>query len=71
MTAQKLDLIIIDIMEEQMDILELTVPLETNLQNANTQKMNKYEHYIRDITPRDVSVLPFKNRLKKIYLTIK
>ena len=48
MTAQKLDLIIIDIMEEQMDILELTVPLETNLQNANTQKMNKYEYFITD-----------------------
>ena len=48
MTAQKLDLIIIDIMEEKMDILELTVPLETNLLNANTQKMNKYEYFITD-----------------------
>ena len=41
-TAQKPDLVIIDIMEEKMDILELTVPLETNIKNANAQKMNKY-----------------------------
>ena len=49
-TAQKPDLVIIDRMEEKMDIFELTVPLETNIKNANTQKMNKYEHFITDIT---------------------
>ena len=54
-----------------MDIFELTVPLKTNIQNANTQKMNKYEHFITDITTRDVSVHPFCNRHKRIYLTIK
>jgi len=37
-------------------IFELTVPLETNIKNANAQKMNKYEHFITDITTRDVSV---------------
>ena len=42
-----------------MDIFELTVPLETNIKNANAQKMNKYEHFITDIT-RDVSVNPFE-----------
>ena len=47
-------------MEEEMDIFELTVPLETNIQNANTQKMNKYEHFITDITTRNVSVHPFE-----------
>ena len=57
-------------MEEKMDIFELTVPLETNIKNANAQKMNKYEHLITDITTRDVSVHPFKNGLKG-YLTIK
>ena len=43
-----------------MDIFELAVPLETNIKNANTQKMNKYEHFITDITTRDVSVHPFE-----------
>ena len=37
-------------MEEKMDIFELTVPLEPNIKNANAQKMNKYEHFITDIT---------------------
>ena len=41
-------------MEETMDIFELIVPLEKNVQNDNTQKMNKYEHFITDITTRDV-----------------
>ena len=56
MTLWSPDLVIIDRGEEKMDIFELTVPLELNLQNANTQKMNKYEHFITDITTRDVSV---------------
>ena len=43
-----------------MDIFELTVPLETNIKNANAQKMNKYEHFITDITTRDASVHPFE-----------
>ena len=47
-------------MEEEMDIFELTVPSETNIQNANTQKMNKYEHFITDIKTRDVFVHPFE-----------
>ena len=38
----------------------LTVPLEPNIKNANAQKMNKYEHFITDITTRDVSVHPFE-----------
>ena len=59
-TAQKPDLIIIDRMEEKLDIFELTVPLETNIKNANTQKMNKYEHFITDKTNRDVSFHPFE-----------
>ena len=54
------DLVIIDRMEEKMDIFELTVPLETNIKNANTHQMNKYEHFITDITTRDVSVHPFE-----------
>ena len=36
-TAEKPDLVIIDRMEEKMDIFELTVPLETNIKNANAQ----------------------------------
>ena len=59
-TTQKTDLLIIDRMEERMEIFELTVPLETNIKNVNTQKMNKYEHFITDITTRDVSVHPFE-----------
>ena len=56
-TAEKPDLV----MEEKMDIFELTVRLETNIKNANAQKMNKYEHFITDITTRDVSVHPFES----------
>ena len=47
-------------MEEKMDIFELTVRLETNIKNPNTQKMNKFEHLITDRTTRDVSVHPFE-----------
>ena len=36
------------------------VVVEANIQNANAQKMNKYEHFITDITTRDVSVHPFE-----------
>ena len=43
-----------------MDIFELSVLLETNIKNANAQNMNKYEHFITDITTRDVSVHPFE-----------
>ena len=67
MTAEKPDLVIIDRMEEKMDILELTVPLETNIKNANTQKMNKYEHFITDVTTRDVSVHPFEIGSRSLY----
>ena len=62
MTAEKPDLVIIDRMEEKIDIFELTVPLEPNIKNANSQKMNKYEHFITDITSRNVSVHPFEIR---------
>ena len=58
-----LNLLITDLnnyMEEKMDIFELTVPLEVNIKNANAQKMNKYEHFITDITTRDVTVHPFE-----------
>jgi len=47
-------------MEEKMDIFEFTVALKTNNKNVNTQKMNRYEHFIPDITNRDVSVHPFE-----------
>ena len=50
------DLVIIDRMEEKMDIFKLIVRLGTNIKNVNAQKMNKYEHFITDITTRDVSV---------------
>ena len=46
--------------EEKIDIFELTVPLETNIKNANTQKMNQYEHFITDVISGDVSVHPFE-----------
>ena len=41
MIAEKPELEIIDRMEEKMDIFELTVPLETNIKNANAQKMKR------------------------------
>ena len=39
---------------------QLTVLLETNIKNANAQKMIKYEHFITDKTTRDVSVHTFE-----------
>ena len=60
MNAEKPDLVILDRMEEKIDIFELTVPLETNIKNANAQKMNRFEHFITDITNRNVSVHPFE-----------
>ena len=42
------------------NFFELTVPLETNIQNANAQKMNMFEDFITDITTKDVSVHPLK-----------
>ena len=53
----KPDLVIINRMEENMNIFELPVPLETIIKNANTQMMNKYEHFITDITTRNVCML--------------
>ena len=63
-----------------MDIFELTVPLETNIKNANNQKMNKYEHLITDITTiglclftllksaqEDISHHQIKQILKKLH----
>ena len=47
-----------------MDIFELTVPLETNIQNANTQKMNKYEHFFTDMITWDVPIRPFEIGLR-------
>ena len=34
--------------------------MEIHNKNADTQKMNKYEHFITDITGRGVSVHPFE-----------
>ena len=51
-------------MESNMDIFKLTVPLKTNIKNANTQKMNKYKHFMTDITTRDVSVHPLEIGLR-------
>ena len=36
--AEKPDLVSIHRMEEKMDIFELTVPLETNIKNANANE---------------------------------
>ena len=68
-------------MEEKRNIFELTVPLKTITKNVNTQKMNKYEHFMTDITTRDVSVHPFeiggsispsnKANLKKLHMFCK
>ena len=47
-----------------MDDFELTVPLETNIKNVNTQMINKYAHMITDITTKDVSVHHFEIGLR-------
>ena len=51
-----------------MNIFELPVPLETIIKNANTQMMNKYEHFITDITTRNVCMsLSNKAKIKKLH----
>ena len=50
--------------------LQPTVPLETNIKDDSTQKMNKYKHFITDITIYiTVFVHPFE--IGSRYLTIK
>ena len=54
--------------EYYQDIFELTVSFETNIKNANTQKINKYEHFITDeIGSRGYISPSNKANLKKLH----
>ena len=70
-TAEKPDLVIIDRMEEKMDIFELTVPLETNIKNANAQKMNNTaRNSLRKFAQkvRSIALSPYRCDLSHIML---
>jgi hypothetical protein len=48
-TAQRPDLVIVDNSAKSIHIVELTVPLETNIQTAHERKMSKYQNLQSDI----------------------
>ena len=41
-------------------MIELTVPQESRIDEANRLKTNKYSHFLTDIRNRNVSIHPFK-----------
>ena len=49
-TQQKPDLCFIDSNKKDIILIELTVPFETNIQEAHTRKQDRYATLIRDIT---------------------
>ena len=47
-TSLKPDVVILD--KSTVNIFELTIPFETNIHSRHTYKVNKYAHYLTDIT---------------------
>ena len=45
-TAEKPDTVILDNHKKQIHIFELTCPTETYVDNRNTEKSNKYAHFL-------------------------
>ena len=43
-----------------MHIVELTVPFEGNIRQRNTDKTNKYSHFLTDITTHQVTLTAFE-----------
>ena len=57
-TPLRPDIVIIS--QEEVNIFELTVPLEPNIKAANFRKTEKYSHMISDITSHKVNLTPFE-----------
>jgi hypothetical protein len=78
-TDLKPDITITDEAKKTVHIVELTVPFESNIKVRNTEKTNKYSHFITDITSHNVFLTAFEvgargflstentNRLKEIH----
>ena len=50
MTAQKPDIVILDKHKKIIHLFELTCPSEKHIDTRNTEKSNKYAHFVTDIT---------------------
>jgi hypothetical protein len=59
-TPLKPDITIWDKEREKFHIFELTCPLEENIVARNTDKTNKYAHFIKDISDAKTSVTAFE-----------
>ena len=57
-TALKPDIVICD--SESVNIYELTVPFESNISGRHTYKMNKYAHFLSDISVLTPSLEAFE-----------
>ena len=57
-TAERPDIVIIE--REKMYIYELTIPMELNICSSHERKMDKYEHFMRDITDIEVTIIPIE-----------
>ena len=59
-TAQKPDIVILDQKQKVIHIFELTVPLEHNIEDRQTDKMNKYAHFLTDCSGYKCNVTAFE-----------
>ena len=59
-TTLKPDIVIIDKRKKTLDIFELTVPGENRIETAHNLKMEKYQHFLNDVSAYKVSVQPFE-----------
>ena len=59
-TTLKPDIVIMDKKTKNVHIFELTVPKETRISISNKLKMEKYQHFITDISHFKVAVTPFE-----------
>ena len=60
MTNLKPDITIWDKVNNKFHIFELTVPLDVNIAQRNTDKSNKYAHFVTDITHIKTTVTAFE-----------
>ena len=59
-TRLKPDLVIVDEVKKTLHIFELTVPGDLRISAAHSLKMDKYQHFSRDINSYKTTVVPFE-----------
>ena len=59
-TALKPDIVIVDTIKKELNIFELTCPLECNIDERYLFKQNKYAHFCSDITTFKTKVTAFE-----------